>query len=89
MVRKFMMAALAALALMTPAVIPAGARAQSSSRPRAPQNAVYKVYYYKVKAPSRVNLYGTYTSYASALRAMRFINSFPQYRAYYRAVRPH
>jgi hypothetical protein len=51
----------------------------------APANATYTVYYYNVQRPAKVHTYGVYSSYAAAIRAMNFLNSFPEYRAYYRA----
>ena len=51
-------------------------------RPRAPQNVSYNVYWYNVNSPNRRYLYGTYTNYAAALRAMHYLNESPDTRAY-------
>jgi hypothetical protein len=51
-------------------------------RPTAPQNTSYKVYWYNVKSPNRRYLYGTYTNYAAAVRAVHYLNEDPDTRAY-------
>jgi hypothetical protein len=79
-----------ALSLATSLVTPEQAQAKPGGgfsygpRRTAPQNRVYKVYYYNVKGGREAHLYGSYTNYAAALKAMRYLNSYPEYRAYLR-----
>jgi hypothetical protein len=81
--RTMLYATVAALALIVPPALNLAGPA-AAQRPTAPQNRVYYVYYYNVRYPNRVHLWDSYTNYASALRAMNFVNSYPQYRAYIR-----
>jgi hypothetical protein len=48
------------------------------------QTQWYTVYYYNVRFPHRIQVYGTYSRSVDALRVSSFINSFPEYRAYIR-----
>ncbi len=55
----------------------------------AAQGQSYTVYYYVTHANGRVTgpyVHGTFTSWASALRALHFLNSYPQIRAYVRTT---
>jgi hypothetical protein len=70
--------------LMAPAQAQPGGGFGYGPRRTAPQYRVYKVYYYNVKYPRNVHLYGSYTNYAAALKVMNYLNSYPQYRAYMR-----
>jgi len=75
------MTTVAALALALP-LAPGLMSSGESAHPVAPRNKVYKVYYWNVNKPNQLHLYGTYNSYAQALNAMHFLNSFPEYVAY-------
>jgi hypothetical protein len=63
--------------------VPPNCLPPAQARPVAPKNVVYRLYYYNVKSQGRVHHYGTYTNYAHMLRALNYLNSFPEYRAYY------
>jgi UDP-galactopyranose mutase len=85
--RKLVLAIVLAASFAGAGLTGAAAFAQSEADVpvvEAGQNQWYTVYYYNVRFPNRVHVYGTYSRWVDAVRVSNFVNSFPEYVAYIR-----
>lgn len=83
--KKSLTAIVLGLSVAAGASISATAQAQTTpiaARPTAPANATYQVWYQVLKT-GKTYLYMTTTNYASAIRAMHYLNEDPKVYAWY------